>query len=369
MSHTKKVVHLISSLKIGGAENWLIDLLKNLPSDLEHHVIFFHDGPNHTHLKNASIKTYHIRGFVALYDPLFLWRLFSTIKKINPALIHSSLWSANFLGRIFAFLLGIPIICSIHSQLTYNFDGIVRTIIDRLSFALATHVVPVSNVVAESISHKRFFIAQNKITTIKNGIDCKRIQTIKQTTSLSRQDLGLHTDDFVIGSVGRFIKVKNFAWLMKQISLIKKEIPSTKLLLVGFGPEEQALRALTKQLSLEDSVIFVIGKPAVAYYALMDCFVMPSTQEGLSIALLEAMSCNLLCLVANKTAHHDVIQDGKNGFLFKTDDNSFICKIFEIAQNNNVIKDIGAHAYLSAMHEFSIKKMADAYYRLYKKYW
>lgn len=362
----KKVIHLISSLKIGGAEAWLIDLLQHLPADIEHHVIFFHDGSHRNTLEQLGIKNYHIRGSFCSYDPLFLWRLYKTIKHINPHLIHSSLWAANFLGRVFAYLLDIPIICSIHSQLKYNFDGPIRTFIDRISFDLADHIVPVSSTVEQSILAKSL-IAHHKVTLIKNGIDSARIQHQKHTP-LTKLHLGVDPHDFIIGSVGRFIKLKNFSWLIEQMVAVKQQLPHTKLLLLGFGPEEQALRDLTKKLNLEDEIIFIIGQSAASYYHLMDCFVMPSEQEGLSIALLEAMSTGLPCIVANKTNNHDVIIDNHNGFLIKTDENSFLKKIIDLARNRELRKTIGNNARTSAMQEFSIQHMTDAYYQLYKQY-
>src|SRR5579859_5390998 len=99
----KKVVHLISSLKIGGAESLLYDLIVGLGNqDYEHHVIYFHHGPHVARLEQLGVSTYQVRGIITLYDPIFFWRLARLIKKLKPDVIHSALWAANFAGRIIA---------------------------------------------------------------------------------------------------------------------------------------------------------------------------------------------------------------------------------------------------------------------------
>jgi len=105
-----KLLHITSSLKMGGAESLLCDLIKNMDHEMfEHHVIYFHDGPHSVCLKELGIPIYQIKGLISLYDPLFCTRLYKLVKKIKPDCIHTLLWVANVSGRIIARLLKIPI--------------------------------------------------------------------------------------------------------------------------------------------------------------------------------------------------------------------------------------------------------------------
>ena len=103
----------------------------------------------------------------------------------------------------------------------------------------------------------------------------------------------------LIGSVGRFIASKRYDLLIETLAELKKEAnaSSIHLVLVGHGIEEQKLRQQTKKLGLETHVHFIHDFPAYSYYPLFDCFALPSVREGLSMALLEAMSCGLPSIV------------------------------------------------------------------------
>jgi hypothetical protein len=73
-----KVLHLTTSLKMGGAETILYDLLRNMDNGLyENYVIYFYDGPFVDKLKNLEIPTYQVKGLFCKYDPIFMFRLFA----------------------------------------------------------------------------------------------------------------------------------------------------------------------------------------------------------------------------------------------------------------------------------------------------
>ncbi|GAG40717.1 unnamed protein product, partial [marine sediment metagenome] len=83
------LVHLTSSLKIGGAESVLCSLLNHPDTQqFDHHVIYFHDGPYSERLRAKGITLHQVTGFVSLYDPIFCVRLYRLIQTIRPQGIH-----------------------------------------------------------------------------------------------------------------------------------------------------------------------------------------------------------------------------------------------------------------------------------------
>lgn len=361
-----KVVHLISSLKIGGAEAILVDLIRTLHNQhYEHYVVYFHQGEHVHHLKNLGIQTYLIKGLLCRYDVIFFVRLYRLVRNIFPDVIHSSLWAANFLARILGLLLHIPVICAIH--LGVETDGVLRNIFDRFTLFFADRIVAISENVAQSLYDRPSWIKQSKILVIKNGIDKEYTLQLKNQLLQRRCDYNLHDQHIVLGSVGRFIPRKNFSMLLEVFKLLYNENKDMRLVLVGQGPQEKELRFLIHSLAIEETVIFVTGQRAYGYYALMDIFVLPSFQEGLSIALLEAMSCALPSIVTyNEKQHHDVIQNYHNGILVSTCKKELVSGIKCIINDTFLRAQLGRNAQKTVEQNFSIHSTAQAYVQLYK---
>src|SRR3982750_1406571 len=97
MKPVPHVVHVISSLKIGGAETVLYDLTRGLHvKGYQQSVIYFHEGPFSAQLCSLGIQVYYVMGLICLYDPVFWWRMYRLLHNLNPDTIHASLWSAGF---------------------------------------------------------------------------------------------------------------------------------------------------------------------------------------------------------------------------------------------------------------------------------
>lgn len=362
-----KVVHLISSLKIGGAEALLVDLIRTLGvQQYEHHVIYFHHGVHENRLRQLDIATYNVVGALSLYDPVFFIRLYRLIRDIKPDVIHSSLWAANFSARILGPILNIPTICAIH--LGVETDGAIRNMLDQFTLRFADRIVVISDAVAQSLYDRPSWIEPAKVSLIKNGIDKEHILTLKKQHEQRRRDYGFDEHHIVLGSVGRYIPRKNFPMLLEIFKLLHDEYHQLRLVLIGQGPQENELRSLAENLHIQNVVTFITGQTAYGYYALMDIFVLPSFQEGLSIALLEAMSCGLPCIVSHGSQNHDVIQHSYNGMVVPAGNKDVCITALKcIIEDKSLRIQLGWNAQKTVEQHFSIQSMAQAYAALYEK--
>jgi len=336
-----KIVHIITSLKIGGAESALVNFLTyaqryDQAYDKEHHVIYFHAGPNVQAIKNLQIPTYHISGVISYCDPLALYRLYKLIRSIKPNIIHSSLWSANIIGRVFARYLKIPIICDLHGDCTQ--EGFIRNFFDRYTVSWADSIIAVSDIVKSKYlkniilkpkaSHaKNKLLHENmaqRVITIKNGIDAEALVTKATQEPLSRHDIGLNSHDFIIGAIGRLEPIKSYDLLVQAFALmLKRTTPeiiekygAPKLCIIGDGSEISKIQNLIKLLGLTNHVILTgFRTDAYRFYPLFDCFALSSQSEGLSIALLEALSFGLPIVTTHTNTEHEVITHAINGLL------------------------------------------------------
>ncbi|MBI2775156.1 glycosyltransferase [Candidatus Dependentiae bacterium] len=366
MGSAVKVIHIISSLKMGGAESLLYDLTERLQEkNIQQAVVYFHEGPFVARINELGIKTYHVKGYFCLFDPFFWIALYRAIDSEKPSCIHASLWAANVASRIVGKLKGIPVICALHNN--HDQNGFVRNAIDSLSLWLADEIIAVSEGICRTMNDYRFMPAQ-RVHIIKNGIDADRIRSKSEKNLITRESLGLTEDNFVFGSVGRFVPLKNYSFLIEVFAKIHKNYPSTRLVLVGGGPQEAYLRSLAEKLDIKDAVIFIVGKNAIGYYPIFDCFVQSSVKEGISMALLEAMSIGIPCVVTNAELEHDVIQHKKNGLLLPANNGPiFYDNLCAIMTDSPFAAALGKEGMATIANEFRFDRMADSYRELYER--
>ncbi|MDR3646073.1 MAG: glycosyltransferase [Candidatus Babeliales bacterium] len=358
-----KIIHLTTSLKVGGAESLICDILRHLKNDYEHHVIYFHDGPNVARIKELGIKTYQIKGLVCKYDPIFCISLFKLIYKLSPNYILSHLWSANLLGSIIAKIIRVPIVCVMHlasNVETQSKNNFLRDSLDKITFACSKRLVAVSDGVYKDLLSLSPAIKE-KLTVINNGIDYNNVVALGTRQAKQREDFGLNSQHFVIGCVGRFIPRKRHELLIISFADCVKDNPNIRLFLLGSGPLEISLKNKAKELGIEDKVIFASTDNAYGFYPLFDIYVSTSKEEGLSIALLEAMSFALPCIVTNKTKEHEVITNNFDGFVIEEDQENKLQKVFIKLQNLELRTKMGESAKETVKTRFCFNKMINQY--------
>lgn len=354
----KKLLHITSSLQMGGAERTLYNLIKYLRTNFEQTVVYFHDGPFVEKIEQCDVRTIQIKGYFGLYDPIFFWRLLKVINQCSPDIIHSLLWAANISSRIGAFLLKKPLINVYHNNVDQN--GYVRSMLDAWTAMLCDQPVAVSDQVAHSIAP--YWRAAKKIAVIPNGIEEPQMRYSK-----TRGDLGISADDFVIGAVGRFVKVKSFDLLLKAAAHVLKLRAHVRVVLIGSGPEESYLRQVAQDLNISGRVQFITGVSAIDYYSIFDCFVQSSAKEGVSLALLEAMHNALPCIVMGDFFVHPVINHGVDGFVCDVGNAEMLAqRITALICDSQISSLLGKKAKVTVKRHFSLDTMIHQYEKLFK---
>jgi len=358
-----RIVHLTASLKVGGAETLLVNLVDDLRSyQFEQSVICFHDGFNADAIKELGVSVYNVKGFLFRYDLLFFIRLFLLLRKLSPDCIHSLLWVANFAGRLIAHMLKIPIVCALHNNSGIN--GKIRVLLDRCITKKTDLFIAVSDEVKSSAAKYVPVINDTAVKVITNGIDTGRCHRLAMRLRKNRADLNLSKDHFVIGSVGRLVELKNYSLFVDQIKDIILRFSHVRFVLVGTGPQEQFLRQKIKEIGLQDYAVIVSNQVAMPYYLLFDCFVLPSYKEGISIALLEAMSFGLPCIVGNHGREHPVIKSGENGIVVTPNDN-FGEALIPLIENEDIRITLSLAAKKTLHSHFYFNNMVKSYAELF----
>lgn len=354
-----RILHIISSLQRGGAEMALANLLTHLHQHGSHAVIYFHDDPVRKRIEELGIPCIQVRARGSYANPLFFFRLLRKIKFFAPDCIHTDLWAANLLGRISSWLLDIPCVSVVHAMTEH--EGKIRSWIDKIIPCAPTTYVAVSDAVQHSLQkYKRLHAAP--CTVIKNGIDATALQK-NYDVRIDKQP-----DIFLIGAVGRLIVEKNYRILLHSFAQLVQKYSHIELMIIGSGPEEAQLKSLAEQLQISDKIHWIGNKLAHPYYQFFDCYVQPSKTEGLSIALLEALSFSLPVIVTGKQKSHEVIQDGLHGIVIEPNDVAALTAALQIyIEQPEVRSRYGAAGYQTVNENFSMHATAQEYMKLFER--
>lgn len=142
-----------------------------------------------------------------------------------------------------------------------------------------------------------------KTMIVKNGIDVDRFTFSESHRKAVRQELGIPTDAFVVGHVGRFAKQKNHRFLIEAFRELHVIDSQSVLLLVGTGDLEAEAKALVNRLGIDRNVVFAgLRDDTYRLYSAMDVFAMPSLYEGLPVVGVEACSSGLKCLYSTNVS-------------------------------------------------------------------
>lgn len=166
-----------------------------------------------------------------------------------------------------------------------------------------------------------------RIAVVPNAVDVERLSVERRVDPGLRHRLGLE-DAVVLGFIGSFYAYEGLALLLEALPAIRRRHPSTRLLLVGGGPEERRLRELSGQLGLADAVRFAGRVPherVGSYYDLVDLFVYPRLSRRLTelvtpLKPLEAMAKGRPVVASDVGGHRELIRPGETGILFPPGD-------------------------------------------------
>jgi glycosyltransferase involved in cell wall biosynthesis len=167
--------------------------------------------------------------------------------------------------------------------------------------------------------------------------------------------------------VARLNRIKDQPTLLRAARLVADKIPGFRLDVVGDGPNNDHIRALSDELGLQESVVFHGMRDNVAELLReSDLFVLPSLSEGISITLLEAMGSSLPCVVTDVGGNREVVRDGTTGFLVPAGDHEALAARMEmLLLDDPMARTMGAAGRAVVEKEFNIEGTAAAYHDAY----
>jgi glycosyltransferase involved in cell wall biosynthesis len=286
-----RVLHVITGLGVGGAEHQLRLLLRRLPHECEV-VTLTNPGPVADAIR-ADGTPVHVLGMRGNRDLGAVPRLARLIRAGRFDVVHTHLYRACVYGRIAARLAGVPrVVATEHSLGDGLIEGRPTTRAVRALY-LATErlgrtTIAVSGAVARRL--RAWGVPGERIRVVPNGIDAAELRYDSALRVAARERLGISPSARVVGTIGRLVPTKRVDRLVRAMTAV----PDATLLVVGDGPERDALRALARGLGLDGRVVLAGATPYPReMLCAMDVFASPSTQETFGMAVLEALAAGL----------------------------------------------------------------------------
>lgn len=363
-----KLVHLITGLELGGAEQMLFNLISTYPDlTTEHIVLYARVGPIKKKLEDIGVRCVPV-----ILSPKNLWNsynsVYAALEQIKPDCVHGLLWLAIFVGRVACWRLGIPFVGVFHSNPVHN--GFVRNALDVLTVRFfPARYYAVSHSVRATVLQKIY--NNPAIGVVPNGIDTHNFAFNERNRAHIRNLLAVDEDAIVIGAVGRLVGVKRYDWLIEVVARLKKRLPETKVLLVivGAGPEHKNLQNLAEKLDLKATVKLVGARtPINLWYSAFDVLAISSASEGMSMVLLEGLSAGLPLVTTSSTPEHDVVKQGENGFVCQAEDQDrFLLALERLVFDKELRKIISEKNRHLARNSYEIQGVAGRYHEIFKE--
>ncbi|MEU7020318.1 glycosyltransferase [Streptomyces sp. NPDC046203] len=299
-----KVLHVITGLGIGGAEQQLRLLLRHLPVR-GHVVTLTNPGPVADGIEADGTPVTHL-GMTGNRDVGALPRLTRLIRQGRYDLVHTHLYRACVYGRPAARLAGVrSVVATEHSLGEAQIEGRPLSAGTRALYLaterLGTSTVAVSPSVARRLAD--WGVAPSRIRVVPNGIEPARFAFDPLARARARSLLGLPVDAFVVGGVGRLVPGKRFDRLVRAVAAV----PEARLLLVGEGEQRAVLLRTAEECGAAGRVILTGAVPdpperggarrtdpdLPSLLAAMDLFVSASPDEAFGLAVVEALAAGL----------------------------------------------------------------------------
>lgn len=290
------------------------------------------------------------------------------LKRIQPDVIHAhELFSPSTIGALASRLYKLPLVATLHrSGPPGDVQRLQQKFLGRQRLAYLSRHVHAFAVISREIDRELevLGVPPERRHFIPNGVDIEHFAPSPAASKVARRKaLGL-PDGLMAVFVGRLAAEKQLDRLVLLWRDVRVVEPTATLLLVGVGDEEQKLRAMAI-----DGVYFTGSVNNVApYLQAADLFVLPSTAEGLSVAMLEAMACGLPVIATAVGGAPDVIRHGENGWLVPPEDTPALQKaVQELLGDYACREKLGAEARKLVAAQYAVRSSAERLQMLYKQ--
>ena len=311
----KNICFFLGSFQVGGAEQSVLDIIRNLDKD-DFNIficVFKDDGGLQKQFVDLQIPIlslpFHRINLVA--KSFYFYKYIKFLQNNMIDVVHVHLVGCFVFGIKGAKIAGVKTkIITWHG--IYDFSRVKKP--DHVKYGSLNSDLIIS--VSKSIKSKNcdsYDIDDAKVKVIYNSIDHKKFD--------NHYVIRDNVDEFIIGAVGNLREEKGYKYLLEGYAFFAKKVPNSKLLIIGSGNLRSELIRYSKTLNINHKVQFMGQRDDIdVLIKSFDIWVMSSIYEGFSIALLEAMASSLPIIATNVGGNDEAILNNQSGIIIPPKD-------------------------------------------------
>ena len=368
--NTLRILHVITSLDVGGAQKHLLSLVTGLrrrghTAD----VAFFKNPSMIAPFTKSGARIYDLSA-PGTFSPMLVPRLIGILRRGRYDVVHTHLLKADSYGTLAGVLAGTPVrIASKHNDeraLLKPPVAVVHGLISRLDH----RVVVLSDYVGRYINGVGM-VDRGRITRVYYGLPASSAATPEVGPRL-RAELGISPETPLVSTVGRLTEQKGLLYLLEAMAMVRQRRPEARLLVVGDAQDgrdeyKQELLQARSRLELQESVIFTgVREDVPAVMQAIDLFVMASLWEGFGLVFLEAMAAAKPIVATRVSAVPEVVEEGVTGLLVPPRDPKALAEaMLSLLADRELARSMGRAGLLRLQERFTEERMVDEIEELY----
>lgn len=373
------LIQIIDRLNVGGPTPYLLFLTKALESrgcrslvvkgqvaagEAEMDDVIRRSGirPVEVHgLSRAIIPFRDLKVFVALYRLL---------RRVRPGIVHTHKSKAGVLGRVAAWLAGVPVTLHTFHGLVFKgyfsaWKSYLIVLVERLLARRTDVLVAVSERQRDELLADRI-AAPSRIRTVRLGVDLDPYLSRRRGDSGLRDELGFGPSVRLVGIVSRLVPIKGVDIFLAAAEQVAETLPDVRFVVVGDGELRTELESIARARKLEDRVRFTgFRNDTARIYGALDLSVLSSHHEGLPVALLEAVATGCYVVASRVGGVPDLIRSERIGLMFAPGDSAGLAAGIQRALRER--REISVGERRKIVESYGLTRLAEDFSRLYRK--
>lgn len=361
MGRVLRILQIINSLDVGGAELMLLNICRGLKrKGFDVSVCALTGGPLVAEFQRDEIPVWTMGAHKR--SPLIIFWLMQLLRRWDGDIVHTHLFHSNLLSRLLPRIKGVRLVATEHNMTDLEKRNIfLRNLYRRSMRRVDLHIAVSESVRALILRHKRYL--SGKIVVIPNGIDLKRflVSDLKKSRRLTLND------SIQIGTVTRLSPEKGVDVLLRAFRRIRQKYPNSYLNIVGTGNQLKALKKLAVSLGIDQQVLWYgFQEDVPEILRTFDCFVLPSSNESFGLSVLEAMASGIPIVATKSGGVPEIVSDGHSGILVKPGcDRALSEGVIRLLADHETRHRMIAEAHKKAKY-YSLDKITDQYIDCYR---
>jgi glycosyltransferase involved in cell wall biosynthesis len=351
-----KIVHLVEDLGPGGREKVIYDICTRMDKGRYDNrvVCLAAEGKmaERIRAKGVQVTCAYIKGY---YNPFNVIKLYLLLKVMRPDVLHTHGYFASTAGRAATLFMRKRPVWIKHVHSVIHGMGLRNIFIDKAFDMLTERTIYLSQAAKDSFSGKGY--KNDKAEVIYNGVDTREFRAPE------RKEYGPK-----LITCGSLTPHKGHKFLIEAMGSVIKDIPGVSLVILGAGPLEEELKKEAEKNGVQENVTFCgLVDDVAGEMRSSSLFVLPSLREGLSLALLEAMSSGLPVIASDTGGIPEAVTHGFNGFLVPPGDSRRLASaVKELLEDPDAMRKMGQRGRERAEKAFTVEKMIERTRILYE---